>query len=68
MARAALAHEVDIIEIIKSRRFFHMAFRHLLSRKERMRLKELSRYYTIDPDVDEANNLHRLKILSSVNQ
>ena len=29
-ARAALRKEVDIVRLIRSRRFFHMAFKHLL--------------------------------------
>ena len=45
--------EIDIIEMIKSRRFFKMALRKLLSDKERMDLKDRSRYIMIDPDSDE---------------
>ena len=45
--------EIDIIEIIKSRRFFKMAMRKLLSDKDRMDLKERSRYILIDPDSGE---------------
>ena len=45
--------EIDIIEMIKSRRFYKMAFRKLLSDKERMDLKERSRYIMIDPDSGE---------------
>ena len=43
--------EIDIIELIKSRRYFKMAIKHLLpSSKMRMKLKERSRYIKIDPD------------------
>ena len=42
--------EIDIIEMIKSRRFFKLAIRKLLSRKDRMDLKEQSLYISIDPD------------------
>ena len=45
--------EIDIIEIIKSRRFFKMAMRKLLSDKDRMDLKERSRYILIDPNSGE---------------
>ena len=45
--------EIDIIEMIKSRRFFKLAFRKLLSDKDRMDLKERSRYIIIDPDSGE---------------
>ena len=45
--------EIDIIEMIKSRRFFKMALRKLLSDKERMDLKDRSRYIMIDPDSGE---------------
>ena len=45
--------EIDIIEMIKSRRFFKMAIRKLLSHKDRLDLKERSRYIMIDPDSDE---------------
>ena len=45
--------EIDIIEMIKSRRFFKMAIRKLLSHKDRLDLKERSRYIMIDPDSGE---------------
>ena len=44
--------EIDIIEMIKSRRFFKLAFRELLPAAKRMELKEKSRYLMIDPDTD----------------
>ena len=52
--------EIDIVEIIKSRRFFHLAMHKLLSHKDRLELKERSRYILIDPeeqDVEEARRL-----------
>ena len=52
-ARAALAKEIDIIELIKQRRFFQKAFRLLMSKQERIHLKEHSRYFVIDPDLEE---------------
>ena len=45
--------EIDIIEMIKSRRFFKTAFRQLIPSEERMRLKEKSRYIMIDPESDD---------------
>ena len=47
--------EIDIIEMIKSRRFFKLAFRELLPAKKRMELKEKSRYIMVDPDNDSEN-------------
>ena len=44
--------EIDIIEMIKSRRFFKLAFRELLPAAKRMELKEKSRYLMVDPDTD----------------
>ena len=44
--------EIDIIEMIKSRRFFKLAFRELLPASKRMELKEKSRYLMVDPDTD----------------
>ena len=45
--------EIDIIEMIKSTRFFHLALHKLLSHKDRLDLKERSRYILIDPDAEE---------------
>ena len=52
-AREALAKEVDIIKMIKSRRYFHMAFRYLLPKEVRLDLKRFSHYVVIDPDQEE---------------
>ena len=49
-ARDALEKEINIIEIIKSRRYFNGALKQLLSKKQRMKIKERSRYLTVDPD------------------
>lgn len=49
-ARSQLLQEINIIEIVKSRRFFKKALKGLLSKKKRYELKERSRYYSIDPD------------------
>ena len=45
--------EIDIVELIKSLRFSNLAFRKILSHKDRMELKERSRYFMIDPDSGE---------------
>ena len=42
--------ETNIIEIIKSRRYFNAALRFLMTKKQRLRLKERGRYIVIDPD------------------
>ena len=42
--------EINIIEIIKSRRIFMNALKMLLTKKQRMKLKETSRYISINPD------------------
>ena len=42
--------EIDIIEMIKSRRYFNLALKKLLSTTERVKLKEQSRYLCIDPE------------------
>ena len=45
--------ETNIIEIIKSRRFFGKALKTLLTRQQRLKMKEKSRYLCIDPDSKE---------------
>ena len=42
--------EIDIIEMIKTRRYLKLALRELLPHKVRMDLKQRSRYLLIDPD------------------
>ena len=49
-AERQMSHEINIINIIKSRRFFKTAFQFLLSTQKRIELKRLSRYSCIDPD------------------
>lgn len=53
MARDKLDKEVNIIEIVKSWRYFDSAFRFLLDERKRLDLKERTRYLTVDPDPDE---------------
>ena len=45
-----MVKEIDVIELIKSRRFFKLALKHLLTKEVRMQLKERSRYICINPD------------------
>ena len=42
--------EIDIIELIKSRRFIKIALKHLLTKEKRIELKERSRYLCINPE------------------
>ena len=49
-AERQMSHEINIINIIKSRRFFKTAFQFLLTTQKRIELKRLSRYSCIDPD------------------
>jgi len=46
--------ETNIIEIIKSRRYFAKAFKALLTKRQRLQMKEKSRYLYIDPDKKES--------------
>lgn len=50
MAREALEKEINIISLIKSRRYFHMALRCLLSQEQRLNLKDISQFVVVDPD------------------
>ena len=43
-ARAALEKEVEIIKLIRSRRFIHMALKHLLDPPLRKKLKQKSKF------------------------
>ena len=49
-ARERMQRETNILEIIKSRRYFNAAIRFLLTKKQRMKLKERGRYTVINPD------------------
>ena len=53
MAREKLNKEINIIEMVKSWRYFERAIRFLLPLKQRLDFKERSRYIAIDPDQDE---------------
>jgi len=45
--------ETNIIEIVKSRRYFNAALRFLLTKKQRMKLKERGRYTVVNPDLQQ---------------
>ena len=47
-ARASLEKEVDIIKMIRSRRFVHMALKHLLDPTIRKELKSRSKFQEIE--------------------
>ena len=53
LARAQMAEEINIVEIIKSRRYFNMALRQLLTKKQRSMMKEKSRFIVINPKEDK---------------
>ena len=57
IARAikAMQKETDIIEMIKTRRYLKKALRKLLTLKQRMKLKERSRYICVDPKAQETD-------------
>ena len=50
MARKKLNKELNIIEIVKSWRYFGRALHYLLPEKKRFDLKEKARYKAINPD------------------
>ena len=53
LARKKLEKELNIIEMVKSRRYMYAAVRTLIpNEKERLILKEKSRYIAINPDKD----------------
>ena len=53
MAREKLDKEINIIDIVKSYRYFNGALRFLLTESKRMDLKERARYIAINPDRSE---------------
>ena len=54
MARSSLAIEMNMVEFIKQQRYFSAAIRRLLSKEERLELKENTRYLTVDPETQIA--------------
>ena len=56
LAREKLNREINIIEIVKSWRYYDKAFHFLLAEKQRLDFKERTRYITINPDKCEKIN------------
>ena len=54
MAREKLDKEINIIDIVKSYRYFNSALHFLLTESTRMDLKERARYIAINPDSHDA--------------
>ena len=52
-SREALSKEVDIIRLIRSRRFVHLALKHILDPEVRKELKSRSDFREIDPPTDD---------------
>ena len=48
-----MQRETNIIEIVKSRRYFNAALRFLLTKKQRMKLKERGRYTVVNPELQQ---------------
>ena len=66
-----MSKETDIVEMIKTRRYFNLALRKLLSAPERMKLKERSRYLCIDPepaDCEASQDAYKLTKLCNIAQ
>ena len=49
-ARERMQSETNILEIVKSRRYFNAALRFLLTKKQRLKIKERGRYTVFNPD------------------
>ena len=50
IAQDCLDKEINIVEMIKSRRYFESAIKFLLTEKQRMDMKQKARYIAIDPN------------------
>ena len=53
MARDRLEKEMNIIELIKSQRYFARALKSLIPREKRLQLREQTRYLVVDPDEED---------------
>ena len=56
-ARLELESEVDIVKIIRSRRYFHLALEQLLDVSIRKDLKKRSKYENLDLDEEQDGEL-----------
>ena len=52
-ARDKLESELNVIELIKSRRYFAKALKTLIPADQRLKLREQTRYLVIDPESEE---------------
>ena len=59
MAREKLDKEINILDIVKSWRYFDSALRFLLPEGKRMDLKERARYIAINPDTNQVKETKR---------
>ena len=55
-ARKIMDAELNIIDIVKSRRYFHLALKHLLSKHKRKELRDKSAFTEIDPSGESDNS------------
>ena len=67
-ARDKVALETNIIEIIKSRRYSCAALKLLLTKEQRDKLKEQTRYYAIDPESEEKPEQKQAKIIDNLSK
>ena len=55
-ARDKLESELNVIELIKSMRYFAKALKTLISADQRLKLREKTRYFVIDPESEKISN------------
>ena len=56
-ARDRLEKEMNIIELVKSRRYFAKALKTLLPKSKRIELREQTRYILVDPSAEEPEKM-----------
>ena len=59
MARKKLQKEINVIEIVKSWRYYEGALKYLLPEKKRLDFKEKARYISIDPNSDKEKEVRK---------
>ena len=57
-ARRLMEQEVNILDIVQSRRYILMALRHLLTNEKRQEFQTKSRFIFVDPSSDENPELN----------
>ena len=65
-ARERLEKELNVIELIKSRRYFAKALKMLVPPETRLRLREETRYLVIDPESEESDAENDFDQISSM--